>query len=511
MFNKKYILVLLLLIVGICAISAASAADNATDAVAIDDADVDEIATTADNDLEKAVEETGGQEIISAPQDDDKLTQDQNDEKISSSSYMQYSVYLKDEYQISSYSNGKISGTVSPPPSYMPGYSFKLYVYDGYQNLLHTSKAFEGRATSFSYTIPAKTLLPGTYIIVAVNDYESHAMDVALLKVTGNAVIEANNYYANYMSGAVMTGRITDQTTKKPLNALSVKVVFTQGATSVTKYYTPNKDGYFSFVPPVGVGTWTVSMAPSVNFITGSAVKTATVLKSKVSVKAKKAVGYKGYKITLKATVKSYGKNVNEGQVAFKINGKTYKVNVKNGVATKKIKLKKIKTYKYSATYLGNKNLYKSAKSKAKAILKKSHKVKIYAPDKVNIYTGKKKTITIKVKTKEGKKVKNGWIKIQTRNGYIKKAVKNGKVKVKLTGVLNDVFVKMNGDDAYYKKSATKKYKIKYVPGTHKYKAAKTKYKLKTKFVCHCGKTYTHGGHGYWGPYFYHFYTIYVI
>ena len=39
MFNKKYILILSLLIVGICAISAASAADNITDAVAVDDAD----------------------------------------------------------------------------------------------------------------------------------------------------------------------------------------------------------------------------------------------------------------------------------------------------------------------------------------------------------------------------------------------------------------------------------------------------------------------------------------
>ena len=60
--------------------------------------------------------------------------------------------------------------------------------------------------------------------------------------------------------------------------------------------------------------------------------RTVTVKKAKVSVKAKKVVEYKGFKIKLKATVKSNGKNVNEGKVQFKIN-------VRNTLSTLKMVL----------------------------------------------------------------------------------------------------------------------------------------------------------------------------
>jgi hypothetical protein len=307
-----------------------------------------------------------------------------------------------------------------------------------------------------------------------------------------------------------MTATLTDSVNGKPLNALSVKVVFTSGKTKITKYYTPNSNGQISFVPPVGVGTWNVQFTPGESHITGSASKTITVKKSKVSVKAKKVSEYKGYKVTLKATVKSNGKNVNEGKVLFKIKGKKYYANVKNGVATKKVKLYKIKKYYYSATYLGTKNLYKSGKSKAKATLKKSYKVKIYAPNP-SIYVGQKKYYTIKVRTTDGKKVKNGWLKIKSSDGYSKAKVKKGKVKVVAYANLADVYVKSKGEDSIYKKSVTKKFKIKYIPGSHKYKKASTKYKGTTKFKCHCGKTTTHS-HVYYDYYYIlHLYKIIVI
>lgn len=54
MLNKKYFLILLLLIISICALSTASASDNATDSIAIDNSkDIVAIDESNINDLEK--------------------------------------------------------------------------------------------------------------------------------------------------------------------------------------------------------------------------------------------------------------------------------------------------------------------------------------------------------------------------------------------------------------------------------------------------------------------------
>ena len=523
MFNKKYILILLLLIVGISAISTVCAADNATDSMAADDANTvdiiaadeaaDEISTNSENDLEKSVNETSDEgEKLSASEEDSKLTVDQSNDELSMIFANWYKIDLFDT-TINSDKQGSFKCYIEPSSfSGSIGYDFNFNVYDKNSKLVYTHHYQNTKTEKRNYTIniAKNTLTPGIYVMTAENSYDGVIMDAAYLLVKGTANIAVSNYNANYMSGAKMTATLTDSVTKKPLTSLSVRVVFKKGKTTITKYYTPNSNGQISFVPPVGVGTWTVQFAPGEPFISGSASKTITVKKSGVSVKAKKVSEYKGYKVTLKATVKSNGKNVNEGKVVFKIKGKKYYANVKNGVATKKIKLYKVKKYFYSATYLGTNNLYKSKKSVAKATLKKSYKVKIYAPNP-SIYVGQKKYYTIKVRTTDGKKVKNGWLKIKSSDGYSKAKVKKGKVKVVAYANLADVFVKSKGEDSIYKKSVTKKFKIKYIPGSHKYKKASTKYKGTSKFKCHCGKTTTHS-HVYYDYYYIlHLYKIIVI
>ena len=68
--------------------------------------------------------------------------------------------------------------------------------------------------------------------------------------------------------------------------------------------------------------------------------------------------------VTLKASVKYYGKNINEGKVTFKIKGKTYTVNVKNGVAVKKLKISN-GYHKYSATFKSSNYFTKSSSNYA--------------------------------------------------------------------------------------------------------------------------------------------------
>lgn len=68
---------------------------------------------------------------------------------------------------------------------------------------------------------------------------------------------------------------------------------------------------------------------------------------------------------TLKTTVYDQnGDAVDEGTVKFTIDGKSYNVKVKDGVAVKKVKLSKAKTYTYKVTFTGNNYNSKSAKSK---------------------------------------------------------------------------------------------------------------------------------------------------
>ena len=71
---------------------------------------------------------------------------------------------------------------------------------------------------------------------------------------------------------------------------------------------------------------------------------------------------------TLKATVKKgNGDAIDQGSVKFKINGKTFKVKVKNGVAVKKIKLSKKNTYTYKARFVSK--YYKSEVSNSKIVV----------------------------------------------------------------------------------------------------------------------------------------------
>ncbi|WP_405314844.1 hypothetical protein [Methanobrevibacter sp.] len=504
MFNKKYFLILLLLIVSICALSTVSAADNATDAMAtseandtisIDEASVDDVAIGENSDEN---------EKLDSSHETSELSVDNSGEVLSEAPPSSiYRVVLNDEYEIPAHDVGKITIYRCPSPSYMPYEPFHYYIrvidtnykihYE--REIQGTNNYTEGYVT---YTIvkSKNTIEPGTYILAFVNYADNNVLDTAIIKVRGDATISPGDYNANYMSGAKMTATIKDSVDGKPLSALSVKVVFTKGKTQITKYYIPDANGQISFVPPVGVGTWNVQFNPGESHIRGSASKTITVKKSKVSVKAKKVVEYKGFKAKLKATVKSNGKNVNEGKVQFKINGKKYNVNVKNGVATKKIKLKKIKKYKYTAKYLGNANLYKSKVSKAKAIMKKRQKVKITFKKPV-VYTGQTKKIVVKIKSR-GKYVKGGWLFIKSKVGIDKVKVKKGKVTLYAYGSLADHYKGTNGIDKFYKKKVTKKYWLKYKPASHKYYAKKVNYKATSKFKCDlCGKKSTHYHYSY--------------
>ena len=513
MQRKKRILILLLLIIGICAVSTASAADD-VDVLSAEDANLEETSTELDDIEENILEKSSEGENLAVSEDSSISSMDTSDETLSVVYSSWYTIDLQDHYEISSTKKEKISYYMEPCTYSSESFHFYLRVVDLNGNIVYNKelKGTETTAREYQPSFEKNTFAPGTYVLGAVNYDDNVVMDTAVLRVSGTAVISANNYNSYYNSGAKMTVKMTDQATGKPITSSYITVKFTNKKTkkTVTKTYLMNSNGQASFTPPVGAGTWTVEYSSADADINANVVqKTATITKPAVKIKAFKVTEYKGFKIKLKAKVTSGGKKVNEGKVTFKINGKTYTAAVKKGIATKKVKLNKVKTYKYTSKFKGA-NYKDSKKVKAKAVMKKRVKTKIVIKDK-SVYTGSSKKVIIKVLTKSGKKVKNGKIKIKSLGETTYGPVKNGKAVAYVSGFnIMKHFKRFTKNGETYKKAITNKVKIKYIPKSHKYKASKKTVKVTSKFKCPCGKTSTHYHYTY-GYYYVYKYKIAVV
>ncbi len=153
-------------------------------------------------------------------------------------------------------------------------------------------------------------------------------------------------------------------------------------------YYLEDEDCGYGFVEK-GVGKYCVTLKALGFSDTPYKIKPVTfnvkIIKAPVKLTAKKWVTTTKEYATLKVIVKNkYNCKISEGTVKFSINGKTYDAKVNNGVATKKIKLSKAKTYTYRATFT-SKN-YKSKTVSSKIYVKKAKK---YYSFKANKYSGK--------------------------------------------------------------------------------------------------------------------------
>ena len=178
---------------------------------------------------------------------------------------------------------------------------------------------------------------------------------------------------------------------------------------------------------------------------------------SKISVKSFKATA--GTKFYCYAYVKDKytGRNYNGGTVNFKINGKTYKAKLKNGVAVVKIKIpSKVKKYTCTATFSGGSNVYKSS-TKFKMTVKKKPKAKV---------------VTMSIKYK-----------------WVTKKVGKYTIKARLWKVYSGIIGYYNDVDIILYKNGKQLSPGKYL----------SKYKFKEKGKWKWWKTWRHGGvdHGY--------------
>lgn len=252
--------------------------------------------------------------------------------------------------------------------STVPNYNIRLDFYNDPDNYV-TTYAKTDESGIYKYAINST---PGTYKLVVSTDndnYPSHEFTVNVTVKKTPVYFVANDIISKVTSTNKLTVNVKDIYGK---NVDEGKIIFSING----KNYESNvKGGVAAYtLNPLRAGTYAVNaIFVSDNYVENSVPFSLIVKKLSIKISANKWISTTKQYATLKATVKnSNGRNINEGNVKFTIDGKSYWVKVKNGVATKKIKLKKAKNYSYKATFSADK--YDTKSSSSKVIVKKAKK-----------------------------------------------------------------------------------------------------------------------------------------
>ena len=234
-----------------------------------------------------------------------------------------------------------------------------------------------------------------------------------------NAVIIAKNSTQKYNGDNEVAVKIVDKD-NKIINNAKVRI-----NDRITPTYDDEGIYYFYFDLNPGDHSLKITLDDS-HHKAKSVFINLKIVKSKFTgkIKCKSYWGTNKGKVTMKATAYNDELFYNEnGQFTFKVNGKSYKVKTKNGVATKTIRIKKAGTFTYTAKFTSDR--YSSSPT---------GKGKLY------VYSTSKKARTFKIKgykivvpIKKFNKLVNAkntnkivYFKIKT-NKHVKQEVGNGK------------------------------------------------------------------------------------
>ena len=330
--------------------SAVSASDDATDMAAVDDSSSDVVmADEVTEDYEDGVD--NGEEMLAASVDElDTLeaTTYKNATIIADDVYTYYQ--SGDKYQIRVVDSD--TGTLL---SYK---KLQIKIYSG-ANLYSSSTSYTNLSGIYENEI---YYYPGTYKV-----------DVSL----NETAYRANNVSFNlFISKAPVEMFVVDTSGTYPYVTLKATVKYVDGSTfygDVVRFVINGKtytadviDGVATKKIELPQGTYNCVASYEDDFYCSNGVSFKVVVnKASTKLTMHPWISTTKQYATLKVLIKDqYGKKVNEGIVKFKINGKTYKVKVKNGVATKKIKLRKAKIYKLKSTFSSSNFNTKTASSK---------------------------------------------------------------------------------------------------------------------------------------------------
>lgn len=267
---------------------------------------------------------------------------------------------------------------------YQSGEKYQLKVINSYNNDPIANKKIKvlfytdsnKYTTSYYYTnnkgIYEGTIdnLPGNYKIVASLDDPYYTSNNASFNVSidKKPIKLIYNQISNTYPYATLKVQIMDTLGNKINSGLAIFSI--NGKT----YSTNVKNGIATTNIKLSTGTYDcIASFSEDNCYSNNTKFKVVVSPASVKLKAYKLISTTKLYFNLKALVKdTSGNKIKEGVIKFTINGKTYSANVKNGIATKKIKLKKAKSYKYKATF-SSKN-YQTKTSSSKVIVKKAKK-----------------------------------------------------------------------------------------------------------------------------------------
>ena len=196
------------------------------------------------------------------------------------------------------------------------------------------------------------------------------------LKVTGNVdaqtaeklkIIDYSNskiivkdkktFIRDYKSGKSFEVKIVKKSTGKAIDTIFRVDYFKNGKkVGYEEYYYTGKDG-INYVTPdsLKVGSYCAKISCSEGKIKAQPI-TKKIVITKTSIRLKAKDVKKSGNSQLKATLKfKNNEKVNEGKVKFTVDGKSYTVNVKNGLAI--VNLKNLKSKEYKVEFLGTKNI----------------------------------------------------------------------------------------------------------------------------------------------------------
>lgn len=217
------------------------------------------------------------------------------------------------------------------------------------------------------------------------------------------AVITASDYSSYYDSGKLLPVKVKDSN-GNPLRGVNVKIKFYDGSMS---YDSTDSNGKAYLFISQNVGTHKATISIDDDNYKASAIKiNVKITKAPVKMTAVKATSTTNTYATLKVNVWEIdGYDVDEGQVKFSVNGKTYSAKVYDGVAVKKVKLTSAKTYTYKATFTSPN--YKSKTVSSKVVVKKAPKLHYY----------KKGGFSFKVSDSQYKKIQ--YVKNHKHSSYL--------------------------------------------------------------------------------------------
>ena len=179
-----------------------------------------------------------------------------------------------------------------------------------------------------------------------------------------NAIIKFENYKTfkkEYNDGYSFEVKIVKKSNGKGIATLLDVDYFKNGkkANGEEGYYTDDEG--INYITPdyLEVGTYIAKVScnePKIKAIPKT--RKIIITKTSISLKAENVSISSKNNIQLKAKLRfKNNSKVKEGKVKFTIDGKSYIVKVKNGVAIKNIKSKNLKSKQYKITFLGTKNI----------------------------------------------------------------------------------------------------------------------------------------------------------